>query len=147
VLEACNVPSAAIVAARKAVHARDEADAFIELARERGWHLCLNLSVSYHAVRSMSCHVAAMHAQAYMIRMHFVSPARVDWHYRMKGSQGAEWTTFARELDVEIASILKYWERGAEGADPQHHSWKHSWGVPPEMLFEYLDAIRPGLTE
>jgi hypothetical protein len=59
----------------------------------------------------------------------------------MKGSQGAEWTTSARELNVEITSILKYWERGFKDDE-----WKKAWGAPPKMLFRYLDEIRPGLT-
>lgn len=135
------IPETIMVGTRQGRHTRGEADCLVALAEERGWKSGLVLSAAYHSVRAMSCHVAAMHAQGHMMDLRFVATQQADWHQEMLGSQSEETTTSARELDVEVASILKYWERGAN-----NDAWKDAWGAPPAMLFEYLDTIRPGLS-
>lgn len=118
------------------LHTRDEADKFIDLAKQMSWRSVAILSVGYHSVRSMSCMVAAMETKGYFISTHFIVPPTTEAWSPMLGSQGVKETdTFTEIGEKEIPNILKYWERG--GANPPD-SWRAGYAVPAEYLFHYL---------
>lgn len=134
-LRARGISPAVLVPTRDGLHTRDECDAFVELAKERGWRSVAITTLPFHWPRVLACLVGAMENAGYKLFACFLRPETVRLYYPMVGSQGLEQnSTFICEAGGDVLRLFKYWDKGRE-----NDAWRNAWGAPPEEIFHYLD--------
>lgn len=98
---------------RPGLHSRDECDAFVELARDKGWKNFGIITAPYHWPRSMSCLVGAMKKAKYELNVYMLPPRGViQWDLEILGSQGATKTTYDLESGDDVYRLFDYWYNG-----------------------------------
>jgi uncharacterized SAM-binding protein YcdF (DUF218 family) len=120
-LERLGVPAAALVVHANAPHTRGEAESFLRLARQFGWHTGLIVTSPHHQYRAFLTFVKAMLDLG--IRLTLVNaPAPLSW------TETTPWGTRADLQEGELRRIADY---GATG---------HVAGF--EEGVRYLDQLR-----
>jgi len=132
------VPAKLLVPTRAGLHTRDETDAFVELAKEKGWTSALIGTTPFHWPRVLSCLVGSMAKFDHQMKVWFLYPeTRVSWYQEMVGSQGTERnSTFRAEAFGDAKRLFQYWEKGRGNGGT---AWVEHFGAPPEEIDRYLD--------
>ncbi len=91
-----------------AFHTREENDAFLQLARERGWKSAITLSQPHQLLRAMRGQVKSMREQNYSMRIYGASPRPCDWQKTVFGSQGKEQKPRFEHIEHELLATYSY---------------------------------------
>ncbi len=131
------VPEAKLCPTRPGIHTRDETDAFVELAKEKGWTTAYIATVPYHWPRILSCLVGSMAKCGYRMKL-WLLPLNItpNWDHPMIGSQGQSTSTYRQEAYNDVGRYIMYVERGRED---NGQAWRQHYGAPPEEIHRYLD--------
>lgn len=89
-LEYYGIPREHILIAGHAYHTKAENDAFLKLAKEKGWESVAVLTQAYQILRTMLGLIRTMQTQEYWVRAHPIVPEQTDWEKLVRGSQGME---------------------------------------------------------
>jgi len=101
------VPRDGLILTAPAMHTRGETDAFISLAKERGWRTVGCLTLPYHLPRVFCCMVKSMQEAGYWPTVWAVYPPRTDWLLPMLGSQARKMSTPLEEAFDDAAKLLR----------------------------------------
>ena len=93
-------------------HTREEADAFLKIARERRWKRVAVLTQPHHLPRVFLGMLKAMEELKYSMQVYGVAPKSCDWNKVVRGSQGAEELPRVQHLEQEFDKIQDYQEKG-----------------------------------
>lgn len=97
----------------KSWNTRTEADAFVSLARTRGWTSAVVLATPFHLLRVLCTLVQALDDQRYRLALFPVTPRSVSWTKAVYHSQGAERLPRFEHIRREWERIRRYRENGS----------------------------------
>lgn len=112
-------------------HTRQETDAFLQLARQRGWKSAVAISQPHQVLRAMLGTVRAMDQLGHKMEIYTAHPKNTNWHEVVKGSQGAESKRRIDHISDELKRIPDYQSKGDLASF--------------EELFSYLEDREKGL--
>jgi hypothetical protein len=95
-----------------APHTRKENDAFLKLARVRGWKSAITLTQPHQLLRAVLGQIKTMAEQGYWMRLYALSPRPCDWGKVVRGSQGFENKPRFDHIRDELTAIERYQARG-----------------------------------
>ena len=96
----------------KAFHTREENDAFLELADERGWLSGVILAQPHQLLRATLGMVRAMIETGYAMAIYTAAPPDTPWQEVVSGNQGLQVKPRADHIRDELERVLKYQATG-----------------------------------
>ncbi len=111
-LKKLGIPENRIFYTGPAFHTREENDAFLNLAIDRGWKSAVILAQPHQIVRIMLGLVQAMQRKSYWMKVFTAHPKYTPWLEIVMGSQGLEEKMRFRHIEDECNRIFYYIEQG-----------------------------------
>lgn len=112
-LEERGVPAKEIVVPGDYVpHTRAEGDAYVRVAKERGWTSAVTIQHPHQVARTMLGLLKSFTVYGYEMGIVPVCPHLVNWRKPVHGSQGAELLPRHEHIEAEWRRILEYQAKG-----------------------------------
>lgn len=127
-LEYYGIPRENILISDRAHHTKAENDAFLKLAKERGWKSVAVLTQPHQILRAMLGLVKTMQTQEFFVKAYPLVPEKTNWEKFVRGNQGLELKPRKLHLIDERKRIPLYQAKGDLASF--------------EELFDYLNSLK-----